>query len=186
MRSFGYGVAIEVVIIGVGKVIEVSTIGVGEMGFSVVTCCMGGEGIRTSVMRFAMKAFIGMTCWIGTVRTLHEMIGIGTGAANFAISGAFFVATSSASSFISSGCQKKVYSETRFGIGDVGDVGTLEGEGTLFMSSVSGIQKKDRSVMGFMRGVTGDEMTFLGGAIQNFTTCCMGVSCEGTGTSTTL
>ncbi len=47
---------------GVGVVIEVTTIGLGEMGLNVVTCCMGGEVIRVSEMRFGMKAFIEVTC----------------------------------------------------------------------------------------------------------------------------
>ncbi len=34
--------------------------------------------------------------------------------------------------------------------------------------------------MGFMREDTGDEMSFIAGAIQSFFTCCIGVSCEGT------
>ncbi len=41
----------------------------------------------------------------------------------------------------------------------------LDGEATLFDSSALGFQKKDRSVMGFVHGVTGDEMSFIGGAI---------------------
>ncbi len=71
-----------------------------------------------------------------------------------------------------SGVQKKESSETRFGgTGNVGEVGTLEGEATLFMSSASGIQKKDRSEMSFVYGVTGDEMGFVGEVIRRDTTC---------------
>ncbi len=86
---------------------------------------------------------------------------------NFGISGTFFVATS----FASSGVQKKVYSEMRFRIRDVDDVETFEGEATSFVSSTSGFQKKDSSEMGLVHGDTGDEMIFLGGAIQRDTTC---------------
>ncbi len=82
-------------------------------------------------------------------------IGIGTGAMNFVTSGTFFVA----SSFASSGVQKKESSETRFRIGDVGD------EVISFVSSASGSQKKERSEMGFVQGDTGDETSFLGGTI---------------------
>ncbi len=49
-----------------------------------------------------------------------------------------------------------------------------------FDSSASGFQKKDRSETDFIHGITGDEMTFLGGPIQSCTTCCIGVSCDGT------
>ncbi len=38
------------------------------------------------------------TCWIGTVGTLHVMIGIGNGAENFTILGTFFIVISLASS----------------------------------------------------------------------------------------
>ncbi len=95
---------------------------------------------------------------------------------SFATGGSFFVA----SSFISSGDQKKEYSGSVFGSGDVDDVEILDGEATLFMSSTSEFQKKDRSETDFMRGVTGEEMTFMGGAIQRDITCCIGVSCDGT------
>ncbi len=74
------------------------------------------------------------------------MIGIGTGDENFAISGTLFVV----SSFISSGCQKKENSDSVFSCGDVGDVGTLEGEVTSFVFLALGIQKKDRSEMDFV------------------------------------
>ncbi len=65
---------------------------------------------------------------------------------NFATSGALFVTTSS----IPLGVQKKESSETKFGIGDVDDVGTFEGEATSFVYSASRSQKKDRSEMDFV------------------------------------
>ncbi len=80
--------------------------------------------------------------------TLHVMIGIRMGAVNFATSGALFVATS----FASLGVQEKEYSEDGVECRDVIDVEILEGEATLFMSSVSGIQNKERSEMGFVHG----------------------------------
>ncbi len=129
-----------------GEVIEVEAISGEETEFNVVTFWTGGEGIRTSVMGFGARTHTGMTHWIGGEGTVHVMIGIGTGAENFATGGSFFVATSSDSS----GVQKKVYSETRFGIGDVDDVETFEGEATSFVSLASGSQKKDRSEMDFM------------------------------------
>ncbi len=85
------------------------------------------------------------------------------------ISGTLFVVTL----FVSSGFQKKENSEICF---RRGDVVILDGDVTLFMSSASGFQKKNRSETGFVRGVTGDEMNFVGGAIQRDTTCCMGAS----------
>ncbi len=99
--------------------------------------------------------------------TLNVTIGIGMGAVNFAIGGSFFVA----SSFISSGDQKKEYSGSVFGSRDVDDVEILDGEATLFISSASGFQKKDRSETDFVSGVTGDEMNFVGGAIQRDLPC---------------
>ncbi len=141
--------------IGGGEVIEVVMIGVGVAGFHVVTI---GEGeIEVNEATF----------WIGDEGTVYVMIGIGMGAANFAISGAFFVVISS----VFLGSQKKVNSESDFGCGD---------EVISFISSASGFQKKDRSETDFVRGITGEEMTFLGGPIQSFTTCCIGVSWEGT------
>ncbi len=87
------------------------------------------------------------------------MICFRTSAENFAISSAFFVAIS----FISLGCQKKEYSDSVFGSGDVDDVVTFEGEASSFMSSTSGFQKKERSETDFVHGDTGDEMSFAGG-----------------------
>ncbi len=118
-------------------------------------------------MRFGVKAFIEETRWTGAVRTLHEMIGFGTGAVNFSTSGAVFVATS----FVSSGSQKKENSDSSFGRGDDGDALIFIGEATLFMSSVSGFQKKDSSVMGFISGDTGEVMNFVGEAIRSDLTC---------------
>ncbi len=120
--------------------IEVAMIGIGKMGFHVVTFWMGGEGIRDSMMRF------GMTCRIGGDAIRETMICFGTSAENFAISSALFIAIS----FISSGCQKKVYSDSVFGSGDVDDVVTFDGVATSFIFSASGIQKKDRSEMDFV------------------------------------
>ncbi len=96
-------------------------------------------------MNIGVMAHTGMTCWIGGEGTVHVMIRIRTGAENFATSGALFVATS----FASLGVQKKVYSEDGVGCRDVIDVEILEGEATLFMSSVSGIQKKGEIRDGF-------------------------------------
>ncbi len=113
---------------------------------------MGGETIRVSVMWFRTKAFIGETCCTGAVRIRVSVMYFGTGAENFAISGAFFVVTSCASSDF----QKKVSSESDFRCGD---------EVISFVLSASGSQKKERSVMSFIHGVTGDETSFIGGAI---------------------
>ncbi len=97
------------------------------------------------------------------------MIGVGFNAANFSTD-ALFVATS----FVSSDSQKKEYSDSDFRFVDVGEVETFDGEAFSFVFSASGFQKKERSVMGFMHGVTGEEMSFLGGPIESLTTCCMG------------
>ncbi len=95
------------------------------------------------------------------------MIGFGISALKFSNSGAFFVAIS----FVSSDSQKKVYSDSVFRCEDADDVETFEGEATSFVFSASGIQKKDSSVMDFVRGDTGEEMSFIGGAIRRGTTC---------------
>ncbi len=113
---------------------------------------------------------------MGGKGTLHVMIGIGMGAVNFATGGSFFVA----SSFISSGDQKKEYSGSDFEGRDVGDVVIFFGKVISFTISASGIQKKERSETNFVRGVTGDEMNFVEGAIQSDFTCCIGDSCDGT------
>ncbi len=64
------------------------------------------------------------------------------------------------------GSQKKEYSDgSDFGCGDVRDVVTFDGEAISFDSSASEFQKKDRSERSFVRGVTGDKMSFIGGAI---------------------
>ncbi len=84
---------------------------------------------------------------------------------NVATCSSFFVATSSAFS----DSQKK--DNSVFICRDAGKVETFIGEAFSFMFSASGFQKKDSSVMGFVHGVTGDEMTLLGGPIQSFTTC---------------
>ncbi len=86
IRFVGWGEVSEVVMIGVGMVIEVVMIGEGEMGDNEATFWIGDEG------------------------TVYVMIGIGMGAANFAISGAFFVVISS----VFSGSQKKVNSGSSF------------------------------------------------------------------------
>ncbi len=83
---------------------------------------------------------------MGGEGTLHVTIGIGTGAENFTISGAFFVVISLASS----DSQKKVSSDSVFGSGDVSEEETFIGEAFSFMFSASGIQKKDKSEMGFI------------------------------------
>ncbi len=113
---------------------------------------------------------------MGGEETLHEMIVFGIGVVNLVTLGALFVMTS----FASSGSQKKEYSVSSFRCGDDEDAETFNREVISFVSSASGSQKKVRSEMGFVQGVTGEEMTFLGGAIQRDTTCCIGVSCDGT------
>ncbi len=125
---------------------------------------MGGERIRVSVMSIGAKACIEETCCTEGEGTLHMMIGFGFSVVNFAISGAFFVAIS----FTSLDSQKKVNSEIDFGCRDAV---ILDGEVTLFMSSASGFQKKDRSVMGFRHGVTGNEMIFVEDENQSDLTC---------------
>ncbi len=86
----------------------------------------------------------------------------GTGAENFVTSGALFVVTS----LVSSGSQKKVYSEdSDFGSRDVGDVVTFIEEAISSVSSASGFQKNDRSEIDFVCGATGDEMSFVEEAI---------------------
>ncbi len=45
------------------------------------------------------------------------------------------------------------------------------GEVTWFMFSALGFQKKDRSVMGFVCGVTGDVEIFVGEVIRRDLTC---------------
>ncbi len=107
---------------------------------------------------------------MGGDRTLCMMIVFGFNVVSFAISGAFFVVTSLASS----GSQKKENSEDDFVCDDVGDVVIS------FAFSASESQKKERSETDFVCGVTGEETTFLGGLIQSFTTCCIGASCDGT------
>ncbi len=92
------------------------------------------------------------------------MIGFGFGVENVVTSGTLFVVTL----FASWGAQKKEYSEDGVGCGDVG---TFDEDAISFMFSASGFQKKDRSETDFMRGVTGEEMSFLGGVIQSETTC---------------
>ncbi len=86
------------------------------------------------------------------------MIGFGISEVNFATEGLFFVAIS----FASLDSQKKENSDSSFGHGDDGDALILVREAISFMFSASGIQKKDRSETG---GVTGDETSFVGGAI---------------------
>ncbi len=82
-------------------------------------------------------------------------------------SGALFVVTS----LVSSGSQKKVYSDSEFRCGDVGKVETFIGAVISFDSSGSGFQKKESSEMGFMYGVTGDETSFMGDENQSDFTC---------------
>ncbi len=133
---------------------------------------MGGEGIHASLMRFGVKACIDETFWTEGEGTLHVMICFRISGENFSISGTFFIATS----LVSSGSQKKDTSDSGFRGRDADEVETFDGEAFSFMSSVSGFQKKESSETGFVRGDTGDEMNFLGGAIQRDFTCCMGVS----------
>ncbi len=155
------------IFVGIGVVIVVSMIGAGEMGFSVATCCMGGDEIRDSEMNIGVTAHTGMTCWIGGEGTVHVMIGIRMGAENFATLGALFVVTS----FVSSGVQKKVYSEDGVRCRYVVAVETFEGKASSFMFSVSGNQKKDRPETGFVHGDTSDEMSFIGDENQSDFTC---------------
>ncbi len=81
--------------------------------------------------------------------------------------GVLFVATS----LVSSGSQKKVYSSSDFGRRDDGDALILDRKSTSFMFSASGIQKKERSVMGFIHGDTGNEEIFIGDVIRRVLTC---------------
>ncbi len=67
--------------------------------------------------------------------------------------------------FCSSGSQKKVNSDSAFGSGDVIEAVILDREVILYVFSASGFQKKERSETGFVHGVTGDEMSFVGGVI---------------------
>ncbi len=63
MRSIGWGIAIVVVMIGLGvKACTEEIIGIGETGRTEVTFWIGGDEIRTLVMRFGAKEFIGDTC----------------------------------------------------------------------------------------------------------------------------
>ncbi len=127
---------------------------------------MGDDGIRASVIWFEVKANIVETFWMGGEGTLIMMIGFGTSEVNFVTEGSFFVV----SSLASSDSQKKVNSDFSFGC-DADEVETFDGEAFSFESSASGFQKKERSETSFVRGDTGDETTFLGGAIQRVTTC---------------
>ncbi len=87
------------------------------------------------------------------------IIGFGISAVNFATSGAFFVATS----FDSSGSQKKENSESGFGCRDAIDAVIFDRDATSLVSSASGFQKKERSETGFRRRVTArTERTMLG------------------------
>ncbi len=161
MRSVGWGEVIAVVMIGFD-------FGEGEVEMEVneATFWIGGNEIRPSEMRFGAKACTVEMCWIRGVGTSHVMIGMGTGAVNFSTSGALFVATS----FISSGSQKKENSDFGFRC-DANEVETFDGEAFSLESSASGFQKNKRLETAFVHGDTGDEMTFLGGAIQSLTTC---------------
>ncbi len=118
-------------------------------------------------MHIGVKAFIDETCWIGGVGTLIVMIGFGFGVENVVTSGTLFVAFS----FISLGCQKKESSGSIFRGRDFSDAVIFVEEVTSYVFSDSGSQKKERSEMSFVHGFTGDEMNFLGGAIQSETTC---------------
>ncbi len=62
-------------------------------------------------------------------------------------------------------------SDSVFRSGDVSEEETFIDDVFSYVSSALGFQKKERSVMGFVRQVAGDEMTFLGGAIQSEMTC---------------
>ncbi len=97
-------------------------------------------------MWFGVKAHTGVACWIGGDGTLNVTIGIGMGAVNFAISGAFFVVISS----VSLDSQKKVSSESDFRFRDADEVETFEGDAFSFDSSASGFQKKERSETDFV------------------------------------
>ncbi len=48
---------------------------------------------------------------------------------------------------------------------------TFDGEVFSFVSLVSGFQKNESSVTNFVCGDTGDEMSFMGGAIRSEVTC---------------
>ncbi len=102
------------------------------------------------------------TCSIGDDAILNVTIEFDFSVVNFVIRGTFFVAILSASS----DSQKKESSEGDFVGRDV--------EAISFVYSASGIQKNDSSEMGSMQGITGNETSFLEGAICRDTTCCMG------------
>ncbi len=146
--------------VGVGEVTEVEMIGVGEMECIVETTWMGGDWIRDSMMRFGVTTCIEVTFWTGGEGTLYVMIGFGFSVVNFAISGAFFVVVS----FASSGSQKKENSDFGFRC-DANEVETFDGEAFSFESSASGFQKNESSEMSFVCGDTGEETIFLEGAI---------------------
>ncbi len=111
-----------------------------------------------------------------------SMIGEGVGVENSSTGGDFFVFFFNffdffdfnflvATSFVSSGIQKKVSSGSVFESGEVDDVVTFIGEAMSYVSSVSGFQKKERSVMGFVCGITGDETIFVGDENHSDFTC---------------
>ncbi len=83
---------------------------------------------------------------MGGNATLNVMIGFRMGAENFSTGGVFFVATS----FAFSGSQKKVYLDSSFGSRNVVDVEIIDGDATSFVFLALGIQKKERSEMGFI------------------------------------
>ncbi len=96
---------------------------------------------------------------------MQEMIGFGISAVNFSTRGSFFVVTS----LVFSGSQKK--DNSGFRCRDADEIETFNGEAISFLSSASGIQKKDRSETDFVHGVTGAETTFVGDANQINLTC---------------
>ncbi len=95
--------------------IVVSTIGEGEMGCTEETLWTGDDVIRVSEMWFGMTVHTGITCWTGSNAIGVSMIFFRIGVENFSISGALFVATS----FTSSGSQKKESLDFGFSCGDV-------------------------------------------------------------------
>ncbi len=96
---------------------------------------------------------------MGAVGTLQMMIGFRVSVENFVTGGSFFVVTS----LVSSGSQKKDNSNSYFRCRDADEVETFDSEAISFLSSASGIQKKESLETDFIRGVTGDETKYFWG-----------------------
>ncbi len=102
------------------------TIGLDETRVNEMTCCMGSEVIRVSVMWFGVRACIDETFWMGGKGTLYVMIFFSISEVIFSTEGALFDSISLFSS--ASGSQKNESSDMLFGRGDTGKVETFVGE----------------------------------------------------------